>query len=431
MIDLLIKNVRPWSEAGPRDLAVSNGRFVEPTGRDGDAAATIDAGGRLAIPGFVEPHIHLDKVLINEDVRANKTGTLTEAIEIIWERKRTYTKGEVAARAGRVIELAVQSGVKHLRTHVDVDTIGGLTPLEGVVAARDRYRDLLDIEIVAFPQEGILKNAGAESLMRKAMAAGADVVGGMPFNEASAVDSWRHIEIAFELARQHAAPIDMHVDETDDPGARTLEMLAEQTVRNGYQGRVSAGHTCALAAYPEDHAAKVIAKVKAAGIHMITLPATNLMLQGRLDREPKRRGITRVKELLAAGVNVAFGQDCVRDTFYPFGVADSLEVAAIAAHAAQMSLPHEIDTVFEMCTTRAARACGLTDYGLELGARADVVIVDAKTPVEAILKRADRRWVIRAGRVVAENRTERVLHGPGAGGDLSAERKKTGKGGDR
>lgn len=279
-------------------------------------------------------------------------------------------------------------------------------------------KDLIDIEIVAFPQEGILKDPGAQALMHKAMAAGADIVGGMPFNEDSAVDSWRHIEIAFELARRHSAPIDMHVDETDDPGARTLEMLAEQTLRNGYQGRVSAGHTCALAAYPNAYATRVIDKVRTAGIHMITLPATNLMLQGRLDDEPRRRGITRVKELLAAGVNVALGQDCVRDTFYPFGMADLLEVAAITAHAAQLSLPQEIDSVFDMCTKNAAKACGLAQYGFEPGARGDIVIIDARTPTEAILKRADRRWIIRAGRVLAESRTERQRHWEATSGEV-------------
>jgi cytosine deaminase len=377
---------------------------------DAAVAREIDAGGAIGIPGFVEPHIHLDKALINEDVRANKTGTLTEAIEIIWERKRAYTVDEVASRAARVMELAIYNGTKHIRTHVDVDTIGGLKPLEGVLAAKQRYRHLIDVEVVAFPQEGIIKCAGTEELMRKAMEMGANVVGGMPFNEQSPVHSWRHIEIAFDIARQYGAPIDMHVDETDDPGARTLEMLAEQTIANAYEGRVVAGHTCALAAYPDAYAARVIAKVKAASIHMVTLPATNLLLQGRLDREPRRRGITRVKELLSAGVNVTFGQDCVRDTFYPFGVADLLEVASIAAHAAQMSVPDEIETVFEMCTTNAARACGISQYGFELGSPADLVIIDARTPAEAIFKRADRRWVIRRGTILTETQTTRTAH---------------------
>jgi cytosine deaminase len=408
MLDILIKNVRCWGQGELRDLAIEGGRFAE-VGRAQRAHHVIDAHGAMAMPGFVEPHIHLDKALINRDVRANVTGTLTEAIEIIWERKRAYTTEDVVARASEVLDLAIQNGVTHLRTHADVDNIGGLKPLEGLLAARKRYKELIDIQIVAFPQEGIVKNPGTDALLEKAMEMGADAVGGMPFNENSPMDSWRHIEIAFALARKFKAPVDMHVDETDDPGARTLEMLADQTVANGWHGRVNAGHTCALAAYPHDYAAKVIGKIKEAGITVITLPVTNLVLQGRLDREPRRRGITRVKELLQAGVNVTFGQDCVRDTFYPFGRADLLEVAAVTAHAAQMTLPHEIEIVFDMCTKNAARACGV-DLGFAPGAPADVVVLGATTPTEAIVMHADCRAVIKRGRVLAETKTAHTRH---------------------
>jgi cytosine/creatinine deaminase len=404
--DLLIRNLRPWGQDKTIDLAAVDGRFV--AAAPGMAAKnTIDAGGRLAVPGFIEPHIHLDKVMINRDVRPNRSGTLTEAIEIIWEKKRTYTVEEIVARAGAVIESGIASGTTRIRTHVDVDTIGGLRPLEGVVAAREKYRHVMDIQIVAFPQEGILRDKGAEDLMWKAMEAGADVVGGMPFNEASPADSARHIAIAFEIAKKFDADIDMHVDETDDPNARTLEMLADQTIANGWQGRVTAGHTCALAAYPADYARTVIEKVKRAQIHMITNPATNLMLQGRLDQEPKRRGITRVGELLAAGVNVSFGQDCVRDTFYPFGRDDLLEVALITAHAAHLSMPNQVEQVFAMPTVNAAKVLRLTDYGLKPGCAADAVIIDAPDASEAIRLQAPRRWVIKRGRVVAETEVRR------------------------
>ena len=404
--DLLLCNLKPWGGTATVDLAVVGGRFVSPAAGM-TARRTIDAGGRLAIPGFIEPHIHLDKVMINKDVRTNKSGTLTEAIEIIWEKKKAYTTEEVVARAGSVIESGVANGILHFRTHVDVDTIGGLKPMEGVLAAREKYRHLASIQIVAFPQEGILRDKGAEDLMLKAMEMGADVVGGMPFNEASPADSKRHIQIAFAIARKHDADIDMHVDETDDPNARTLEMLADQTMENGWQGRVTAGHTCALAGYPQDYATKVIAKVKQAGLHIITNPATNLMLQGRLDAQPKRRGITRVGELLDAGVNVSFGQDCVRDTFYPFGRDDTLEVALLAAHAAHLSMPHQIEQVFAMPTVNAAKILGLKEYGLKPGAPADAVIIDAPDAAEAIRLQAPRRWVIKGGTVVAETEIRR------------------------
>jgi cytosine deaminase len=338
-------------------------------------------------------------------VRPNVSGTLDEAIEIIWERKRAYTVEEIAERAGRVIRSALANGVTRIRSHVDVDNIGGLRPLEGVAEARRRHSDVMDIQIVAFPQEGILKNGGTEKLMWQAMEAGADVVGGMPFNEKHPQDSARHISIAFEIAKAFDADIDMHVDETDDVGARTLEMLAEQTMEHGWQGRVTAGHTCALAGYSEDYANAVIALVREAKIHMITNPATNLMLQGRLDAQPKRRGITRVKELLAEGINVSFGQDCVKDTFYPFGRVDPLEVGLIAAHAAHMSMPQEIEQVFDMQTNAAAKVMRLADYGFEPGCTADLVILDAGNASEALCKQAVRSAVIKNGRVIVENET--------------------------
>jgi cytosine/creatinine deaminase len=403
---LLLKNILPWGETKPRDLAVIDGRFIAPHA-DLRATRIIDAEGRLTVPGFIEPHVHLDKALILESVRPNVSGTLTEAIEIIWERKRKYEVAEIAERAGRVIEAAVANGVTHLRTHVDVDTIGGLRPLEGVVAARNRYAHLVTMQIIAFPQEGILRDPGCEKLMWAAMEAGADVVGGMPFNEASRADSQRHIEIAFEIARKFDADIDMHVDETDDPRARTLEILAEQTMTNGWEGRVTAGHTCALAAYPDDYAAIVMDKVARARLHMITNPATNLMLQGRLDHQPKRRGITRVPELLERGVNVSFGQDCIMDTFYPFGRNDPLEIAWLAAHAAHLSLPHQIEQVFAMPTTSAAKVLRLEGYGLAPGNRANAVILDARSAAEAIRYQAPRPWVIRDGRVIVETSVQR------------------------
>ena len=296
-MDLIVKNANLWRGDGTRDLYIADGHFVAPP-EDGktNGAETIDAAGRLCVAGFVEPHIHLDKALINEDVRPNVSGTLDEAIEIIWERKRAYTVEEIAERAGRVIRSALANGVTRIRSHVDVDNIGGLRPLEGVAEARRRHSDVMDIQIVAFPQEGILKNGGTEKLMWQAMEAGADVVGGMPFNEKHPQDSARHISIAFEIAKAFDADIDMHVDETDDVGARTLEMLAEQTMEHGWQGRVTAGHTCALAGYSEDYANAVIALVREAKIHMITNPATNLMLQGRLDAPQPRTRSGRAPE---------------------------------------------------------------------------------------------------------------------------------------
>jgi cytosine deaminase len=408
VLDILVKNVALWSAEHLSDVGIAGGRFVSIDRRPAShvSAITLDAEGRMAVPGFVEPHIHLDKALISERAPVNVSGTLSEAIEILWEIKRNYTVDEIAERASRVIVRAIENGVSRLRSHVDVDPIGGTRPAEGLIGARERFRDLVDIQIVAFPQEGIIRSPGTEALMRDVMKRGVDVVGGMPFNEASPQDSRRHIEIVFEIAREFNADIDMHVDETDDPAARTLEVLAELTIANRWQGRVTAGHTCALASYPRSYADHVIGRLHEANINMIANPATNLMLQGRLDDYPKRRGVTQVKELLAAGVNVACGQDCVHDTFYPFGQNDPLEIAFLLCHASQMSQPSEILTVMDMVTNNGAKALRVPDFRVAVGGVADLVVLEARDAREAFATRAPRRWVIRKGRLIAEGKVE-------------------------
>lgn len=407
-LDILIKNVAVWGSDGLRDLAVAGGRFVaSPQDAEKVSALVLDADGRIAVPGFVEPHIHLDKALISERAPFNEFGTLTEAIEILWKIKRNYTVDEIAERASRVLVQAIENGILRLRTHVDVDPIGGTRPAEGLIRARDRFRDLIDVQIVAFPQEGIVKSPGTEALMREVMKLGVDVVGGMPFNEASLVDSRQHVEIVFDIAKDFNADIDMHVDETDDPSARTLEVLAELTIANGWHGRVTAGHTCALASYPREYADHVIARLKEADINMIANPATNLMLQGRLDDYPKRRGVTQVKELLAAGINVACGQDCVHDTFYPFGQNDPLEIAFLLCHASHISQPGEIRTVMDMITGNGAKTLRAAGFEVKVGAVADLVVLDARDARVAFATRLPRRWVIRKGRLIAEHTVTR------------------------
>ncbi len=409
-MNLIIRNAKLRNRQGLWDIGIKSGviKAIEDN-LPQKGEEEIDANGKLVVPSFIDPHIHLDKVNIVEVVRPNKTGTLKEAIEIIWDKKAQYTIEDIAERAGDVIERGVVNGTAKMRTHVDVDTIGGLKPLEGVIAARNKYKNAVDIQIIAFPQEGIIKDPGCDKLMWKAMEMGADIVGGMPANEHTPDDSKKHIELCFGIAEKFNADVDMHIDETDDPFYRTLEMLADETIERGWQGRVTAGHTCALAAYDDHYAGYVIEKVKKAGINIITNPVTNLMLQGRNDKQPVRRGITRVKELLAAGVNVSFGQDCVKDTFYPFGSADMLQVALVTAHAAHMSLPHEIEKVFDMITHDAAKILRLDNYGLEAGKDADIVILDALTVDDAIRLQPARLYVIKRGKVIAKSRYNREL----------------------
>lgn len=411
-MELIVRNACLRETSGRVDIGIENGRIAALAQKlEGSAPQEIDAGGCLVAPTFVDPHIHLDKCLISEVVRPNVSGTLMEAIEIIWEKKQRYTIEDIMERAGKVVRWAATHGTTYMRTHVDIDSLVGLKALEGLLEVRQAYRDIIDIQIVAFPQEGIIKDPGCEDLMRKAMQAGADVVGGMPYNELTGEDSRKHIDFAFALAKEFDADIDMHVDETDDPDARTLQYLAAKTIKENYFNRVTAGHTCALAAYPDPYAAKVIGMIARAGMHMITNPATNLMLQGRFDKQPIRRGITRVKELLAAGINVAYGQDCIKDTFYPtWGQADMLEVGLITAHAAQFTQPQEIETLFDMPTFNAAKIMRLKDYGLEAGKLASFNIIDAGTEAEALRTRADRLYVIRKGKIIAQTKTDKKLY---------------------
>lgn len=407
--DLIIRDALVWGTDGPQDLAILDGHYVTAGEANSSSTEIIDAAGRLCIPGFIEPHIHLDKVLLADSVPVNRSGSLGEAIDILGARKAAYTVEDIAERAGRIIASAITNGVTHMRTHIDVDSGCGLIPLDALLEVRDRYAEVIDLQIVAFPQLGIVGDPGTAALLEQAMVRGADVVGGMPFNEAGPAESAEHIRIAFEIAAAHDADVDMHIDESDDPTARTLEMLCEATIANGLQGRVTAGHTCALAAYDQNYADRILDLVAEAGIHMIANPATNLMLQGRDDEHPKRRGLTRVKELLTRGVNVSFGQDNLRDMFYPFGRDDPLELALLIAHAAHMSQPEEIEAVFAMPTINGARVLGLSDYGTAPGCAGDLVILDARTAVEAITGTVDRNYVIKRGRVVAQTET-RTTH---------------------
>jgi cytosine/creatinine deaminase len=391
------------------DLAIA-GERIAAVGGPFEAAAELDAAGRLVSPAFVQPHIHLDKVLTGSLLGPNRSGTLAEAIALSHAVKRAATVEEIRARAGRVIRSAVLAGTTAIRSHVDVDTIGGLKGLRGVAAARDDHADLCTIQLVAFPQEGIWRDPGTDVLMTEAMREGADVVGGMPHWEDGLDAAQRHIEFCLQLAVKNDADVDMHVDETDDPYWRSFALLVEEAERHDWGGRTTAGHLCAMASWEDAYAAAVIARAARAGVMVATNPPTNLMLQGRGDAEPRRRGIPRIKELLEAGVVVGAGQDCVDDAFYPFGNADPLQVALIVAHAAQLGTPSEIAAALRMVTTDAARLLRLPDHGLVPGARADLVILDAESARDALREQSPRRWVVHSGRVVAETQVARQLH---------------------
>jgi cytosine deaminase len=374
------------------------------------AAEELPAEGGLLSPAFVQPHIHLDKVGVARLLPPNESGTLTNAIELLHKTKRAATVEEVSGRAGVVIRQAVMSGTTFIRSHVDVDTIGGLVPLQGVLRAAREHEDICEVQTVAFPQEGLDRDPGAAELMAEAMALGADVVGGMPHWERDVEASRRHVDLCMRLAVRYDAPVDMHIDETDDPGSRTFELLLEATERYGWQGRVTASHCCSMAGWDRGYLSKMLSRAARLDVKVVTNPATNLVLQGRNDRPPQRRGIPPVKALLDAGVKVACGQDCIADAFYPFGAADQLQVALILCHAAQLSTPIEIDQALAGVRHQAAEVVGLQDYGLAVGCRADLVLVDAENSHEALRLQCKPKLIVRRGRLVAQNSVRSDLH---------------------
>jgi cytosine deaminase len=392
------------------DLVVDGGRIARiGPGAGAGSQPVPDCSGKVLLPAFIDGHVHLDKVLIRDELREHD-GTLGGAIGAIHERKRRYTVGDVRERAREVIEASVRSGTTRLRSHVDVDTIGGLVPLEGVMAAAAECADIAEVRTIAFPQEGLLRDPGAFDLMEAALEAGADAVGGMPHWEADEISQQEHVRLCFELAERFDRDLDMHIDETDDGGVRTLEMVADEALRRGFVGRVCAGHVCSLAAASHDYAERVIEKCARAGISIAANPVTNLVLQGRGDRGLVRRGMTRVGEFRAAGVNVMFGQDCVKDGFYPFGRGSMLEVALISAHVAHLTTHDDLAFALRAVTEAPARAWRLTDYGLEVGARADLQLLPAPSWEEALRMQLPPEKVWFKGRLVAENSVRSELH---------------------
>ena len=362
---------------------------------------SVDAKGSLVTPSFVDPHLHLDLAYSLDMVPENTSGTLVEAIRLWSDAKRSISSENVRERAIRAIEAEVAHGTGFIRTHVDVATNSGLRLLEGVLAARDATRHLAEIEIVAFPQDGIIRDPGAREQMQRAMAMGCDVIGGIAHNERTAADSRRHCEILFELAREFDAPIDCHIDETDAPESRCVEELAALTLLNpAWAGRVTASHVCALASYSDVHAAKVISMISDAGAHVVCNPCVNMHLQGRFDRYPKRRGLTRVNELRARGVTVGAGQDCIRDPFYPLGTGQMLDIAHMLVHADHLSRPEDIEYAFDCVGANAARIMGIAGYGTSEGCGANLVVLPVPSPSEAVRTRPRPLAVVREGKLV-------------------------------
>ena len=407
----VLRNVRRRGSDEVVDIGIEGEHIAEVAPHVAAAGADeLDGGGSLVLPGLVNAHQHLDKCMLAAEMRPNESQTLQEAIAITWDHKRAYTPEEIADRAGPVLESAIVYGTTAIRAFADVDTVGGLTPVEGLLEVKRRWGDRLHIEVVAFPQEGILRDEGCDRLMEQAMELGCDIVGGLPWYEHSDRAAQDHIDFCFELAQRTGADVHVLADDTDDPTSRSLEYLALRTIEEGYEGRVTASHCGALAAYDHTHAQRVISLVAEAGVSIASNTHVSLVLDGRNDRGLIRRGTTRVKELLAAGVNVLSAQDDVHDPYYPFGKPDPLEVAQYAAHVAQLTYPSELETVIDMVTVNPARALRREGYGTDVGDRADLVVVGAPTVVEALRLLPPRRAVLFGGRMMAESALSVTTH---------------------
>lgn len=406
-MDLIVRAATIQGREGPHDIGVRGDRIaaVAPHLPE-QAAVELDAAGGLVTPGLVETHIHLDAVLTVGQPRHNRSGSLFEGIEIWGERITSLTHEDVKRRASTALKWMLAHGVTRVRTHVDVCD-PQLVALQALLEVREEVSDLITLQIVAFPQQGMYSFPNGESLMVRALELGADVVGGIPHYEWTREYGERDVRTALRLAAEYDRLADLHCDETDDDQSRFLELVAAETVRLGLQGRVTASHTTAMHSYNNAYADRLIRWMRRAGVHIITNPLDNSVLQGRFDSYPIRRGFTRVKELLSNGINVCIGHDSIMDPWYPLGVGDPLQACFVMVHYGQMSGRDELETMLDLVTTRAASCFGAEDYGLAPGAQADLVVFDAPSAVDAVRTLAARRYVVSRGRLVAQTQPAR------------------------
>lgn len=385
MLNYILKNAYLVAQEKTCDIAVRSGTFHYLQGTEAsDGDEILDLAGRMVIRGYCDLHTHLDKALVNARVK-NRSGTLEEAIRLMAGYKSAMTDRDILERAETVLEMCFRNGTRYLRTHVDVDEGIGIRSVQVLKELQQKYRDRIKLQIVAFPQEGIVERPGNYAALDQAMAAGADLVGGIPATEK---DPQRHIDMIFDLAEKYDAAIDMHIDETDDPESHTLLQLAQTTLRRGWQGRVTAGHLCSLAANPPEKQGQVLEQVKAAGIQVISLPSTNLYLQGRHHPWNVPRGIAPIKRIAEEyRIPVALASDNIRDPFNPFGNGNPLQTALIAAHGCHMGGTDDLRTLFDMVSKTPLEMLGINPAFQEMEP-ADFVVIDAKSPEEAIVSQS-------------------------------------------
>jgi len=401
--DLIIKNANLSDGQVGVDIACKDGIIATiGAGIDANAENVIDAKGLLVSPPFVDPHFHMDATLSLGTPRMNVSGTLLEGIALWSELKPVQTVEQIIERALRYCDLAVSMGIGAIRSHVDIcdNTLKGV---EALLEVQKKVAPYLDLQLVAFPQDGIFRDPDAKTNLINALDKGVDVVGGIPHFERTMQDGTNSIKYLCEIAAERGLMVDMHCDESDDPHSRHIETLAFETSRLGLNGRVSGSHLTSMHSMDNYYVSKLIPLMVEAEIHAIPNPLINIMLQGRHDSYPKRRGQTRVPELRDAGINIGFGSDCVMDPWYSLGKADMLDVAHMGLHVGQLSSRLDMEWCFDAVTTNSAKIMGLEGYGLKKGCKANMVILQANDRIDAIRLRANRLSVIRAGKIISSS----------------------------
>ncbi|MBI9102715.1 MAG: cytosine deaminase [Spirochaetales bacterium] len=409
-MEMIIRNCRLRNLIELQDIGIEDGKIKTITPRlTSTSKVEIDAGGKLVSSPFVDPHLHLDAVLSAGNPRYNTSGTLLEGIQIWGERKKTLTKEIIKKNALKAIKWEIANGTLRIRTHADT-TDPSLITVEALIELREEVKDLIDLQIVAFPQDGIFTSPDGAALMARALDMGADIVGGIPHNEFTREDGVADVLFAFEQAEKRGLQVDLHVDETGDEQSRFVEVMAKETINRGMSGRITASHTTAMHNYNNDYAFKLLGILKRAEMNMVTNPFDNSVLQNRTDGYPRRRGHTRVDEMLERGINVCIGHDSIMDPWYPMGKGSMLEGASLLMHTAHLSGREQVGQLFDMITLNSARTMNLSDYGLETGNTADLIILDAENESDAIRLKSECLYVIRKGKVIMETKpAERIF----------------------
>jgi cytosine/creatinine deaminase len=403
MADLILRRCRLHQSADLVDIAITGKQISAIDAHLTDTAPNeIDCGGNLVTPPFVESHIHLDSVLAAGQPRFNASGTLFEGIQIWGERKTSLTREDVQERALEALKLMASHGVLYVRTHVDV-TEPRLIALDALLELSEKVRDWTTVQVVAFPQDGIYSRKENAALLEEALKRGAHVVGGIPHYELMREDGVRSVQHIFDLAEKYDRLIDVHCDEVDDDQSRFVEVIVAEAIKRGGGERVSASHTTAFGSYNDSYAYKLMGFARRTNINFIANPLINITLQGRMDSYPKRRGLTRVKELWQSGINVSLGQDCIYDPWYIFGTGSMIGVAHMTVHVSQMTGLSEIDACFDMITGNGARSLHIGDYGLSVGNPANIVVLDVPDAFNALRYQVQPRIVISQGRVISES----------------------------